>query len=79
MLRELGPEDPTVEGRVLIIGAIFFIICGLNFKRIADYSQRRTGHSDKVKAAGIIVMRPLLFILAAMGLVFAYMFLSGRA
>jgi hypothetical protein len=77
MLRALAPEDPMVEGRVLIIGAMFFIIW-LNYKRIADYLQRRSGHSDKAKAVGIVVMRPLIFVLAAVALLFAYMFLSGR-
>ena len=67
------------EGRVLIFGAIFFLVCALNYKRLAEYAQRRSGHSDRTKEVGIVVMRPLIFILAVVALIFAYMFLTGRA
>jgi hypothetical protein len=78
MLRELGPENPLVEGEVLIIGAMLFIICGLYWKRIVHYAQKRSGHSDRVKEVGIVMMRPLIFTFAVVALVFAYMFLTGR-
>ena len=67
------------EGRTLLIAALFLIVCGVFYRRLADYAQRRSGHSDKTKAVGIALMRPLIFLLAAMALVFAYMFFTGRA
>ena len=76
MLRTLGPEDPIVEHRVLVVGAVFFFVCGLQYKRIAEDIQRRSGHSDRVKAIGIAIMRPMAFVMAAASLLFAYMSLK---
>ncbi len=77
MLRELGPDNPIADGKALIIGAFFFLICGLNYKRIADYTQKQSGCSDESKRVGLLVMRPTLFIMAALALYFAYVLLKG--
>ncbi len=63
----------------MIVAGTLFLLCGLNYERIADYLQRRHGQSDKMRAVGIAVMRPLIFMVAAMAFIFAYMFFSGRA
>jgi len=77
MLRELGPENPIVEGRILLFGAAWFLFNGLNYKRIAGWVQRRTGQSDEKKALGITIMRPAAFVMSAFCLYLAFKFLVG--
>ena len=67
-----------MSARVFFIGAIFFFVCALYYKRLADYLQKGTGHSDNLKLIGISIMRPLLFVFSAITLIFAYMFFTGR-
>jgi len=38
MLRELGPENPVVEGWTLLAGVVFFLLNGLGYKRIAEFA-----------------------------------------
>jgi hypothetical protein len=78
MLTPLAPEDPTREGWVYVIAALYFFVCALYFRRIADWVQKRKPHSDKLKSIGISLMRPLLFLFSALALWFAYSDLTGR-
>ena len=78
MLRELGPENPALDGRMCFVASVLFLLCGLGYRRIADQIQRRTGQSDKVKSLGIVIMRPLVFAMSIVALVLSFNFLSVR-
>ena len=77
MLRELGPENPIVESRVAFAAAAFFLLCGLNYKRLADYAQKRGGHSDRVRDLGITIMRPFAFLMSGFAVLIALMLIFG--
>jgi hypothetical protein len=60
-----------------VSGAVFFLLYGLGFKHIAEFAQRIRGHSDKVKALGIKIMRPACFVMSAVCIAFALMLFFG--
>jgi len=77
MLRELGPADPAIDGKVLLVGALFFLICGFNYRRIADFAQKRSRMSDAGHNLDGVIMIPMCFLFAAGCLLFAFMLLMG--
>jgi hypothetical protein len=65
-----------VEGRVLLFGALWFLIHGLADKRIASWIQRERKVSDRTTALGIKIMRPACFVMSAFCLALALKFLT---
>ncbi len=78
MLRPIPPDNPTADGSVLLVGAVFFAVCGLFAKHIAGFSMRTTQYSDDTRSASVKLMRPILFLFAAAAALFAFMLLTGR-